>query len=104
MLVRLKRFSKNQESCIINGGKTSNYFKLERGARQGGPISAYFFILVLEMFFIFAKNDPKVKGLNIFKHEFLYAAYVSDTTFFHSSIKFYIILCMYTKCFLNLEK
>ena len=56
------------------------------------------------MFFIFAKNDPKVKGLNIFKHEFLYAAYVSDTTFFHSSIKFYIILCMYTKCFLNLEK
>ena len=30
----------NQESCNINGGKTSNYFKLERGARQGVPISA----------------------------------------------------------------
>ena len=25
----------NQESCAINGGKTSKYFKLERGTRQG---------------------------------------------------------------------
>ena len=28
------------------------------------------------------KNNPKVKGLNIFKHEFLYTAYADDTTFF----------------------
>ena len=40
------------------------------------------FILVLEIFFIFVKNNPKVKGLNIFKHEFLYTAYADDTTFF----------------------
>ena len=33
-----------------NGGKTTKYFKLERGARQGNPISAYLFILVLEIF------------------------------------------------------
>ena len=36
-------------------------------------------ILVLE---IFVKNNPKVKALNIFKHEFLYTAYAADTTFF----------------------
>ena len=30
----------HQEPCNINGGKTSNYFKLERGARQSVPISA----------------------------------------------------------------
>ena len=28
------------------------------------------------------KNDPKVKGLSIIKHEVLYTAYVDDTTFF----------------------
>ena len=28
------------------------------------------------------KNDPKVKGLSIIKHEELYTAYVDDTTFF----------------------
>ena len=27
----------NQESCVINGGITTHYFPLQRGARQGGP-------------------------------------------------------------------
>ena len=40
------------------------------------------FILVLQTFFIFVKNNPKLKGLNIFKHGFLYIAYADDTTFF----------------------
>ena len=31
---------------------------------------------------MFVKNNPKVKGLNIFKHEFLYTAYTDDATFF----------------------
>ena len=49
-----------------------------RGAQQGDPISAYLFILVLEIFFIFVKNNPKGKGLKIFKHQFLYIAYADD--------------------------
>lgn len=47
----IKTLFKNQESCIMNTGKTSQYFKLEREARQGDPISAYLFVLVLEIFF-----------------------------------------------------
>ena len=42
----------NEESCVINRGRTTNYFKLERGTRQGNPILAYLFILVLEVAFI----------------------------------------------------
>ena len=76
----IKTILNNQESCIINGGKTTKYFKLERSARQGDPISAYLFILVLEIIVIFVKN--KVKCLNIFKHKFLYTAYADDITFF----------------------
>ena len=52
---------KNQESCVINGGTTTNYFKLERGARQEDPISAYLFILVLEIVFLMIKNNDRVK-------------------------------------------
>ena len=72
----IKTILNNQESCIINGGKATKYFKLERGTQQGDRISAYLFKLVLEIFFIY------VKGLNIFKHELLYTAYADDTTFF----------------------
>ena len=41
----------NQESCIINRGITTHYFKLKKGTRQGDPISAYLFILVSEAVF-----------------------------------------------------
>ena len=77
-----KTILRNLESGIINERKTKKYFKLERGAPQRDPIFAYLFILVLEIFSTFVKNNPKIKGLNIFKHEFSYTAYADDTTFF----------------------
>ena len=75
---------KDQEYYITNGGKTTKYFKLEKGGPQGDPIPAYLFILVLEILFISVKNNPVFKGLNIFKHEFFYTSYADDTTFFHT--------------------
>ena len=39
---------RNQESCLINGETTTKYFKLQKGTRQGDPISAYLSILVVE--------------------------------------------------------
>ena len=73
---------KNQESCVINGGTTTKYFKLNRGTRQGDPISAYLFILAFEILFLLIKENPHIKGLNIFDHCYLYSAYADDTTFF----------------------
>ena len=75
----------NQESCVINGGFTKQYFKLERGTRQGDPISAYLFVLVLEIVFLLIQENKKIHGLNIFNHTFLYTAYADDTTFFLSN-------------------
>ena len=49
----IKILLKNQESYVINGGHTTKYFRLEKGARKGDPISANLFILVLEILFIF---------------------------------------------------
>ena len=73
---------KNPESCVINGGKTTSYFKLERGTRQGDPILAYLFILALEVVFSLIKANPDIEGLQFFSHTFLYSAYADDTTFF----------------------
>ena len=71
-----------QESCIINGGALAKYFKLQKGAQKGDPVSAYLFILCLEIVFILIKANKRVKGINIFEHTYLYSAYADDTTFF----------------------
>ena len=71
----------SQESCVINGGTTTNYFRLERGNRQGNIMSAYLFIL-LKIAFLFIMQNENTDGLNIFEKTLLYTAYVDDTTFF----------------------
>ena len=71
-----------QESCVMNGGSTTQYFHLERGARQGDPISAYIFILALEVLSFLVRNNKDIKDLNIFDHLFLYTAYADIQHFF----------------------
>ena len=73
---------KNQEFYVINGRTATNYFKLERGFRQGNIVTAYLFKLVLEIAFLFIIQNENINCLNIFENEFLYTAYVDDTIFF----------------------
>ena len=53
----MKILLKNQELYVINGGHTTKYFKLKRKAHWGDPISAYLFILALEIFFIITETN-----------------------------------------------
>ena len=82
----IKILLSNQESCVINGESPTNYFKLERGARQGDPISAYLFIIALEVLFILLRNNADIQGLKIFDYCFFYTAYADDSTYFVKDI------------------
>ena len=76
----------DQKLFVINGGKTTKYFMLGRGARQGDPISAFLFILALEILFLLVKTKPDIAGLTVFDHCYLYSVYADDTTFFLKDI------------------
>ena len=82
----VKILLRDQESCVINGGTTTKYFSLGRGARQGDPISAFLFVLALEILFILIKSKPEIEGMTIFDYNYLYSAYADDTTFFLKDI------------------
>ena len=56
-------FQKGAEACIIQNGHMSESFSLNRGCRQGDPVSPYIFILCAE---ILGKLIRKIKTLEEF--------------------------------------
>ena len=77
---------KAMKVASLNGGNTTQYFKLSRGARQGDPIAAYLFIIVLEIFFIMIRSNRNINPLRILDFSYLLSAYADDTTFFVSDL------------------
>ena len=65
----------------MNNGTSTGYFSVERGTRQGDPLSPYLFILTLEILFIKVRNDSSIKGFWIKQIEINLSAYADDTTF-----------------------
>ena len=86
VILWLKILLRDEESCVLNGGTTTKYFSLGGGARQSDPISAFFFVLTLEVLFILIRSKPEIEGMTIVHHSYLYSAYADDTTFFLKDI------------------
>ena len=77
----------------MNNGHSTGYFPLERGTRQGDPVSAYLFILALEISFIRIRQNEQIKGICISDHELKVSAY---TDFLVSDIQ--SLNCLFLTC------
>ena len=70
------------ESIVINNGYTAPYFKIERGIRQGCPLSAYLFILAIELLALKIRSDNEIKGINVNNTEIKISQLADDATCF----------------------
>jgi len=75
----VKTFYNEATSCVSNNGYTSKYFKLERGVRQGDPLSPYLFLLVVEVLANAIRQDKKVEGICVSGKEIKLLQYADDT-------------------------
>ena len=69
-------------SYVINNGHSSSFFRLQRGVRQGCPLSGLLLIIGIELFTRALKNDQSIKGINVETKEIKITQYADDTTVF----------------------
>ena len=69
-------------ACVTNNGHSTEFFEISRGIRQGCPISALLFILVVEVMAINLKKHTGIKGIKVNTKEMLLTQLADDTTLF----------------------
>lgn len=78
----IKIFQNGAESCILQNGHMTEYFCLQRGCRQGDPISPYIFILCAEVLGHMIRKDNSIRGITINEKHFKLSQYADDTQVF----------------------
>ena len=82
-----QNFYTDCSSCFINNGFASEFFKLEKGVRQGCSLSGSLFVLCTEILANAIRNDNTIKGLKVYDRGFKLSQYADDTTAFVSDTK-----------------
>jgi hypothetical protein len=72
-------------SCVVNHGHISPFFKPTRGIRQGCPISANIFVIIVEILAHAIRTNPSINGITIDDQEFKISQYADDTCLFLSN-------------------
>lgn len=78
----IKLFQNGAESCILQNGFLSDFFYLQRGCRQGDPVSPYLFILCAEVLSLMLRKENAIKGIDINDKSYLLSQYADDTQIF----------------------
>ena len=76
----IKILNKNITASVIQAGVKSEFFKIERGCKQGNPIAAYLFILCTQIMTYMITQNKEIKGLIIANHNIKLCQFADDTT------------------------
>ena len=69
-------------ATVLNNGHTSQWFRLERGVRQGCPLSPYQFILLAETLSCKTREHEAIQGISLNNCEIKITQMADDTTCF----------------------
>ena len=75
----IRMLNRDSELCVIQCGHSSRFFPVQRGCRQGDPISPYLFLICVEIMAVRIREDSKVKGIRIGNREVKLFQYADDT-------------------------
>lgn len=78
----IQAFYTNIRSSVVVNGKASGFFTIERGCRQGDPISPYLFILCAELLACRIRENKAIEGIQIAETEQKVSQFADDTSLF----------------------
>ncbi len=77
----------NARAVVMNNGYETEQIRLQRGIRQGDPISAYIFVIAIEVLAMAIRKNKYIEGINIADTEFKIMQFANDTTCFAKNKK-----------------
>ena len=83
----VETFYNDLTSCVLNNGICTSYFELQRGVRQGDPLSPYLFIIAAEILTVTIRSRQDIQGIMIGQEEFKLVQYADDLTLFVPNIE-----------------
>ena len=76
----IQTFYKGIKSTVIVNNKPTPWFPVERGCRQGDPISPYIFLLCGEILAHMIRQNANIKGYKFFEKETLLSQFADDAS------------------------
>ena len=73
-------FNNDISSMVVQNGFLSDPFSVERGCRQGDPLSPYIFLLCAEILSLLIKANKDIKGIKIANITYKLSQFADDTT------------------------
>ena len=92
----IETFYNNIKSTVIVNGNPTSWFPVERGCRQGDPISPYIFLVCSEILAHMIRQNPHIKGYEIFGKEIVISQLADDTSLFLDGSQESFEYCVHT--------
>lgn len=72
----------DQTAALVVNKEITEKIKVQKGTRQGCPLSPFLFVLTLEVLLNEIQKDEQIRGIKIRNHQFKYRTFADDVAFF----------------------